>query len=358
MGDPGTGKVWSMAEVFGGARPHALATKGGTLAAATVLAGAGLLGVAAVGPELPGSPFAVVQHNMALTAFPTFAESLQKLLDDFGMGDLNAVLGGFGTGAFTIDTTVADFLAAMNPNGDTLNGVAEIFGLSLSEPLYSANAAVDSILGTGSLFLVDGVPIGNVELGDLVDVFLGDGASEHSLQDLANAVGLGSLLSQWGSAINLLGLENLNVMNCTLGICSHPDLTTSSHLDDWLTGILGVNTRDVSWTSGVWPIQQEHHLDAYTLGEYLHTLPVSATDSTTMDNATLGLLFGMPPGQPWDQYVSQFPFGGSLLDPSGETWGEQTLGTLLSSFLPDDSTLVIDGDTPITAILEAFGLLW
>lgn len=350
-----------MAEVFGGARPHALATKGGTLAAATVLTGAGLLGVAAVGPELPGSPFAVVQHETALTAFPTFAESLQTLLDDFGMGDLNAVLGGFGTGAFTIDTTVADFLAAMNPNGDTLNGVGEIFGLPLDIPLYSATA--ESILGQGSMFLVDGVPIGSVDLGELIDVVLGDGAGEHSLQDLAEAVGLGTLLGQWGGLINGL-VDNMNVLNCSLtcGLASldtHPDLTLNSSLVDWLSGITGVATTDIT----------QHHYSgigstvivpnsAYTLGQYLHTLPVSATDPTKMDVATLAHLFGMNPTQPWDQYLSTWPFGGTFLDPSGETWGEQTLGTLLSSFLPGDSTLVIDGDTPITAILEAFGLLW
>lgn len=338
---------------FGGAHPHVLAMKSGTLAAATVLAGAGLFGVTAVAPELPGSPFAVVQHDMALTAFPTFAESLQALLDDFGMGDVNAVLGGFGT--FTIDSSVADFLAAMNPTDITLNGLTEIFGLPLDIPLYSATA--ESLLGFGSDWLVGGVPIGNLDLGDLIDVFLGDGAGEHSLTDLANAVGLGSLLSQWGSAINLLKLPNLNEMDCLVGICSHPDLTTASDLEDWMTGILGVNTRDVSWTSGtIFP--QDHFVPATTLGEYLHTLPVSATNSTTMDNATLGLLFGLSPNQTWDEYVSNFPFGGTLLDPSGEIWGDQTLGTLLSSFLPDDSALTITGDTPITEILEAFGLLW
>lgn len=351
-----------MSEFFGGARPHVLATKSGALAAATVLAAAGLVGVAAVGPELPGAPFAVVQHDTALTAFPTFAESLQTVLDDFGMGDVNAVLGGFG--AFTVDSSVADFLAAMNPKGDTLNGVAEIFGLSLSEPLYSSNAAVDSILGTGSLLLVDGVPIGNVDLGELIDMFLGDGAGVHSLTDLANAVGLGSMLSQYASMITALGLQNLNVLNCTL-TCgdllssdTHPDLTLNSSLVDWLSAILTVPTTDVTEHaySGLGDTTVVPD-SAYTLGEYLHTLPVSATDSTTMDNATLGLLFGMPPTQPWDQYLDGLPFGGTLLDPSGETWGEQTLGMFLSSFLPENSGLVITGDTPITDILEAFGLL-
>ncbi|MGB3283893.1 hypothetical protein [Mycolicibacter algericus] len=356
-----------MSEVFGGARPHALATKGGTLAAATVLAGAGLLGAAAVGPELPGTPFAAVQHETALIAFPTFVESLQTLLNDFGMGDLNGMLGGFGTGAFNIDSSVADFLAAMNPTGITLNGLTEIFGLPLDIPLYSATA--ESLLGFGSDWLVDGVVIGDVDLGDLIDVVLGDGAGEHSLQQLANAVGLGSMLSQYWSVINALGLENLNVENC-LGALSgcgtpilnpidHPGLTQNSSLVDWLSAILQVPTTDVTRHafSGLGNTTVLPN-SAYTLGEYLHTLPVSATDSTKMDVTTLGHLFGMNPGQTWDEYVSNFPFGGTLLDPSGEIWGDQTLGTLLSSFLPEDSDLVITGDTPITDILEAFGLLW
>ncbi|MDD7813331.1 hypothetical protein PP713_12240 [Mycobacterium sp. CSUR Q5927] len=346
-----------MSDLLGVVRPHALALKGGTLAAATVLAGAGFLGVATVGPELPGAPFAAVQHNVALVDFPTFSESLQSLLNDMGMGDLNAVLGGFGT--FDVDSTVSQFLASLNPDGITLNGLTNIFGISLTEPLYSATA--QSLLGFGSDWLVNGVPIGNLDLGDLIDVALGAGAGEHSLTDLANAIGMGSMLSQYGSMITALGLENLNVVNCgALGVvCSNPDLTLNSSLVDWLSGFLGKPTVDVTtWTHPVLgsPTSSTAAGSGYTLGEYLHTLPVSDTNSTTMDNATLGLLFNLTPGQTWDQYVSNFPFGGTLLDPSHEIWGDQTLGTLLTSFLPDDSTLTITGDTPITDILEAFGL--
>lgn len=351
-----------MSGYAGTAGSPALTIKSGAVAAAaaTLVAGAGVAATTQSGLEIPG--LSAAQTQVALTAFPTFSESLQTLLDDMGMGNLNDVLGGFG--AFNADSSVADFLAAMNPNGDTLNGVAEIFGLSLSEPLYSADTTVDSILGTGSLFLVDGVPMGNVELGDLIDVFLGDGAGAHSLSDLANAVGLGSMLSQYWGMISALGLENLNVINCTLScggflsVDTHPDLTLNSSLVDWLSAILTVPTTDVTQHVGL--INPSTHVVAgsgYTLGEYLHILPVSDTDSTTMDNATLGLLFGMPPTQPWDQYISTLPFGGTLLDPSGDTWGEQTLGSFLTSFLPEDSGLTIDGTTTITDILEALGLL-
>lgn len=345
-------------------RSHVVAIKGGTLAAATVLAGAGLLGVAPVGPAVAAVPLAQVHHDVVPTAFPTFAESLQTLLNDLGMGDLNAVLGGFG--AFTVDSPVSLFLAELNPNDITLGGVGDMFGISLTAPLYSAT--VDSLLGYNGVWLVDGVPIGNLDLGELIDVVLGDGAGEHSLADLAGAVGLGSMLSQYGSMINALGLDNFNIIDCgPLQIqCGHPGLTTDSSLNDWLSGILLAPTTEV--TRNIWsayPVSilsflvssNPNYAPAATLGEYLHTIPVSETNSTTMDNATLGLLFGLPPNQPWDEYVSGLPFGGTLFDPSGVTWGEQTLGTFLGSFLPEGSTLVIDGDTPITDILEAFGLL-
>lgn len=346
---------------FGMPRSQALTLKGGALAAAaaTFVAGAGGQSVAQAGPEI-SAPAAWVHHDVALTDYPTFTESLQTLLDDLGVGNLNQVLGGFG--AYTIDSSVALFLAGLNPNGDTLNGVAEIFGISLTDPLYSTT--VDSLLGQGSLFLLDGVPIGYLDLGDLIDVVLGDGAGQHSLQALANAVGLGSMLSQYASMINALGLENLNYINCTLScgnvlsVDTHPDLTVNSSLVDWLSGILGQPTTDVTQSVGIlFPTVTVVPNSAWTLGQYLQSLPVSATDPTTMANATLGLLFGLPPNQPWDQYVSNFPFGGTLLDPSGETWGEQTLGTLLGSFLLDDSTLTITGDTPITDFLVALGLL-
>lgn len=354
---------------FGVPRAHALATKGGTLAAATVLAGAGLVGVATVGPDIPGAPFAVHAHHVVPTAFPTFAESLQNLLNDLGWGDLNAVLAGFGdslgvTTPLSVDSDVSALLAALNPDGLTLNGVTNLFGISLTEPLYSTT--VDSILGQGSLFLVDGVPIGNLELGQLIDVVLGAGAGEHSLTDLANAVGLGSLLDQYADAINagngLLGVvENMNILNCSaLSICNHPNLGTDDSLNDWLSGLLKVSTTEVTRNGYVFGIptgSDPHYAPATTLGEYLHTLDVSPTDTTPLDQATLGDLFGLPPNQPWDEYLSGLPFGGTLLDPSGETLGEQTLGDFLSSFLPDGSTLTIDGDTPITDILEALGLL-
>lgn len=344
-------------------RSHALVRKGGTVAAATVVAGAGILGVGVAGPAISGASAVQVSYDVAPTAFPTFAASLQTLLNDLGLGDVNAVLGGFGS--FTVGSSVSDFLAALNPDGLTLGGVGDLVGIPLIEPLYSTSA--DSILGHNGLWLVGGVPIGNLDLGGtggVIDALLGAGAGAHSLTDLADAVGLGSMLSQFGSMINALGLDNLNVDNCTLtcgalaNVTSHPGLNVNSSLNDWLSGILGKPTIDVTQHafSGLGSTTVVAN-SAWTLGQYLHTLPVSSTDSTPMDQATLGQLFGLNPGQPWNEYLDNMPFGGTLLDPSGQTWGEQTLGTFLSSFLPDDSGLTIAGDTPVTAILEALGLL-
>lgn len=357
-----------MSRRFGVPRSHALALKGGALAAATVLGGAGLLGVATAGQEISAAPFAQVHHSAALVAFPTFSESLQNLLNTMGVGDLNQVLAVFGdvpgtTTPLGVGSDVSALLAVLNPNGVTLGGVANLLGTSLTEPLYSSNAAIDSVLGTGSLLLVNGVPIGNVDLGGVLDAVLGAGAGSHPLTDLANAVGLGSMLSQYGSVINGLGLDNMNIDNCTLNcgqlanITSHPGLTVNSSLDDWLSGILKVPTTDITQHafSGLGSTTVVPN-SAYTLAEYLHTITFNGT-STTMDDATLAQLFGLNPTQTWDQYLDSLPFGGTLLDPSGVTIGEQTLGTFLSSFLPDGSTLAITGDTPITDFLEALGLL-
>lgn len=350
-------------------RLRELSLTGGALVAAAVVAGAGLLGAGAVGQQFSSLPSASAQRDVVLTAYPTFAESLQALLDAMSLGDLDQVLAALGnvpgtTTPLSASLDVSVLLAAFNPDATTLAGIADSFGISLTEPLYSANAAVQSLLGTGSLFLVDGVPIGNVDLGELVDVVLGDGAGTHSLTDLANALGMGPLLGQYAGIINALGLDNLNIDNCTLqcgvfgSITSHPGLTVNSSLVDWLTGILTVPTADI--TQHVYSGLGSTTVlagSAYTLGEYLHTLPVSSTNSTTLDHANLAVLFNLNPAQTWDKYLGGLPFGGTLLDPSGETWGEQNLGTFLSSFLPEGSTLSVTGDTPVTDFLEAFGLL-
>lgn len=343
-------KVWFMAGRIGVPRPQALAIKGGTFAAATVLAGAGVLGVAAVGPEVAGAQS--VQAQVALTAYPTFADSLQTLLDSWGVGGLDELLGKFG---INLDSSIASLLAGLNTSGLTLEGIANTLGFSLSEPLYSSTGT--SLLGSGSIFLVNGVPIGNTDLGDVLDYLMGaPGSGDHSLSQLASALGMGSLLSQYSSMINALGLDNLNVSNCgSLGlVCSNPDLNVNSSLTDWLSGILGVATTDITKNIlfGSSTVQSG---TATTLGEYLQTVPVSEGSSTHWDQANLGNLLGLTSGQTWDSYLSSLPLGGSIFDPSGVTLGSLTLGGVLDDLLPAGSAPI---DTmSVTDFLEALGLL-
>ncbi|MEB3064344.1 hypothetical protein [[Mycobacterium] zoologicum] len=338
-------------------RPRALAIKGGTFAAATVLAGAGVLGVAAVGPEVAGAQS--VQAQVALAAYPTFAESLQTLLDNWNVGSLDELLGKFG---MSLDSSIASLLADLNTSGLTLEGIANTLGFSLSEPLYSST--VTSLLGSGSIFLVNGVPIGNTDLGDVLDYLMGaPGSGDHSLSQLASALGMGSLLSQYSSMINALGLDNMNYDYCTLhcgdlgNILSHPDLNVNSSLTDWLSGILKVPTVDVEQAAYAGTIFASYSVlngSAYTLGEYLHTVPVSSTDSTPMDQALVGNLLGLTPGQTWDSYLSNLPIGGSIFDPSGVTLGSLTLGGVLDDLLPAGSAPI---DTmSVTDFLGALGL--
>jgi len=350
-------KVWFMSGRIGVPRPQALAIKGGTFAAATVLAGAGVLGVAAVGPEVAGAQS--VQAQVALTAtYPTFAESLQTLLNSWGVGGLDDLLGKFG---MNLDSSIASLLAGLNTSGLTLEGIANTLGFSLSEPLYSST--VTSLLGHGSPWLVNGVPIGNTDLGDVLDYLMGaPGSGDHSLSQLASALGMGSLLSQYSSMINALGLDNMNIENCSLACgaplnsISHPGLNVNSSLNDWLSGILGKPTIDV--TQNAYSGLGSHTVvanSAWTLGQYLHTVPVSEGSSTHWDQANLGNLLGLTSGQTWDSYLSSLPLGGSIFDPSGVTLGSLTLGGVLDDLLPAGSAPI---DTmSVTEFLEALGLL-
>lgn len=355
-------KVWFMAGRIGVPRPQALAIKGGTFAAATVLAGAGVLGVAAVGPEVAGAQS--VQAQVALTAYPTFADSLQTLLDSWGVGGLDELLGKFG---INLDSSIASLLAGLNTSGLTLEGIANTLGFSLSEPLYSSTGT--SLLGSGSIFLVNGVPIGNTGLGDVLDYLMGaPGSGEHSLSQLASALGMGSLLSDNASLVNGLGgvLDNYNIIDCGPAQiqCGHPDLSTNSSLYDWLSGLLSTSTTEVTrnvWTA--YPVSvlsillssNPNYASATTLGEYLQTVPVSEGSSTHWDQANLGNLLGLTSGQTWDSYLSSLPLGGSIFDPSGVTLGSLTLGGVLDDLLPAGSAPI---DTmSVTDFLEALGLL-
>lgn len=417
-----------------GERSHALAMKGGTLAAATVLAGAGLFGVAAAGPQVAGAPFAQVRHDVTPTAFPTFAESLQNLLNTMGVGALNDMLGKLSdslgvTTPFTVGTDVSDLLAALNPDGTTLAGVAGMFGISITDPLYSTTG--ESLLGSTNFVIngqtvpnpfvfnapasfytttwgdpasnlyssINGTPLGDVEVGKLVDLLLGGAGQgdDHTLADLASQLGfnlnqalpsLGGLtglfswlsgVSTYGDALNKLGgmLSNFNIEenSCSglglLTVCNsdyeHPTLSlTNSSLNDWLSGLLQTSTTDVthitdSYSGGVLGhvVTTETTLPGTTLGGYLQTMPWGATGNTYLGDQSLGALLNMDPTETWNTYLSSMLFGGIFFHPGTDTLGSQTIGEMLLSWLPNGgSGFDLDGgDASVTSLLEAFGLL-
>src|SRR5690625_619552 len=103
-------------------------------------------------------------------------------------------------------------------------------------------------------------------------------------------------------------------------------------------------------------------LDATTMRQYLQTVDwtntVNGTTTTgLLSDQTLGGLLGLDPDETWNDYLSNMMFGGTLFHEGTSTWGSQEIGDMLQSWLPGDSTLTIDGDTSITDLLEAFGLL-
>ncbi|MGV0700102.1 hypothetical protein [Mycolicibacter sinensis] len=419
-----------MSILLGVTQSQLLAKRGGTLAAATVLAGAGLVGVAAVGPELPDSPFGVVQHETALIAFPTFAESLQTLLDDFGMGDLNDFLGKFSDSLgistpYTIDTSFGTLLGAFNPDGTTFGQLFDQLGIPLGIPLYSDSGA--SLLGSAT-FLIGGVSVpnpfvfnapasfftsepgelagytssingtllGDVGLSKLVDLLLG-GAGEgdnHTVPELAAALGfdlnqnlpaLGGLsgvfgwlvgLNTYQDALSYLAgtLSNFNVAenDCSsvTGLCDsnyvHPDLSLNSSVNDWLSGLLQTSTTDVTRFVHSWSglpvfgheVITQTTLPGTTFGEYLQAVPWGTGTNDYLGDQSLASLLGLDPAQTWNDYLSNMLFGSTLFHEGTSTWGSQTIGDMLQSWLPDDSGLTIGPETSITDILEAFGLLW
>jgi hypothetical protein len=405
-------------------------TKGGTLAAATVLAGAGLFGPVPVAPTVAATAVPYLQQDVALAAAPagSFLEAVQNLLNTWDLGTIDQVLALFGPvpGSspevdFNISSTVGQLLQSFNPGGQTLGEIFGQFGIPLGDSLYSSSG--ESLLGSTSFTFgtgtdawsidnpfvftapasfyttdwagdpnnlysnINGTPLGNVDLGQLVDLLLG-GAGEgdnHSLAELASQLGfnlnqslpsLGGLtgifswlsgVTTYEDAVNKLGglLSNFNVEenSCTLGICNNTfdpqTLTANSSLNDWLSGLLQVSTTDITkithhsllggggTTTAVLPDS------GTTLGEYLQTLPWG-TGSEHLGDQSLGDLLGMDPTVSWSTYLGTLAFGGIFFHPGTEPLGSLSMGDVITSWLPDGSGLTIDADTPITDILMAF----
>ncbi|MEB3069954.1 hypothetical protein [[Mycobacterium] vasticus] len=415
-----------MSAEIGVSRGHALAARGGSLAVATILASAGLFGVATVEPPASGASFTSVHQDIELTALTpgSFMDALQNMLAEMNLGTLNQVLAllGMVPGTnpevpFDVDSTVSELLQSFNPGGMTLGDLANSMGIPLADKLWTASG--ESLLGSANFVIngqtvanplvftapaafyttihpgdanhlypsINGTPLGNVDLGRLVDLLLG-GAGEgdnHSVADLASQLGfnlnqalppLGGLsgvlgwlsgVSTYGDAINKLGgmLVDFNIEenSCTsaglLSVCSNnyvnPDLSVNSSLNDWLSGLLQKPTTDIdrivhsySYTGilgheVITPTTLSG--TATTLGQYLHTVTWSSTVNGTtttgpLSDQTLASLLGLDPNQTWNDYLSNMLFGGTFFHEGTDSWGSQTLGELLSSWLPDGSPAV------------------
>lgn len=294
----------------------------GTVAASAVVAGGSLLGAAAVGPQLPAGPAAHVQ-DVALTAAPTFEESVQALLNALGIGTVGDLLGKIGldhevtpVGPLDTESALSALLADLNPLHTTLD------------------AATGGLLGdqVGAILAntyIGGQAISGLDIDTIAGDLLGkpvDGANAASIYDLFNALGLGPYA----------GL--VDVLKVFPGGLLDPHLTSSDSVGQLLSSLLNVDTSST------------------TLGE----LPLTIGGSTTtLADADLYQLLGIPQAAlsaPWDQFVDNLPTSG-VLSPTPTILGDESLGDLLTSLLPHGSDVAPVVDTTlVTDYLDALGL--
>ena len=276
--------------------PRGFVAKAGTLAAGTALAGAALLGGTTVAPVISSGLAASVQQDFALTASPTFSESLQSLLGLIKFGDVGQVLNFVAPGIGS-DSTVAQLLAALNSDHYSLDKVT---GGLLSMPFDK---------------LLEGITIGNSNLGDvpidtLVTSMLGGAGASATLGTVMDAMGL----HDYAGFLNLpfLGLN--------------PDSTTVA---DLLNMALGITS-----TTSINDLLEANGMDSATIGGLLDISPAQL-------------------GADWNLYVDSLNLGGSLLGGAGENLGSQDLGDLLGNMLGIGS---LTDDTTLTSILTDLGV--
>ncbi|MGB3283892.1 hypothetical protein [Mycolicibacter algericus] len=244
-----------------------------------------------------------MQHDYVLTAdgdFPTFAESLQTLLTALDFGNMGQVLGLFGDD-ITTSSTLADLLAALNPDGVTLDAVT----LGLLSTDFS------DLLNEVTMPGPDGtpIPLGSIAIDSLIGGFIGGDGADTSIGDLLGIFGLG----------DYAGLLNLPFF----------ELSPDTSLADLLNDMLGI-TSTMTLTD---------LLNANDLGE-----------------ATIAGMLGIDPDDPWNEVISSITLGGTLSDPDGTgVLGDETLGGLLTSLLGPDATDVTDATT-LTDFLGDLGI--
>ncbi|MGB5795167.1 MAG: hypothetical protein WBH51_05165 [Mycolicibacter algericus] len=282
--------------------PRGFMAKTGALVASTAFAGAALFGGVAVAPTVASSLAASVHHDYVLTAdpFPTFAESLQTLLNALDFGNMGQVLGLFGDDINT-SSTLADLLAALNPDHVSLDELT----LGLLSTDFSG------LLNEVTLPGADGapVPLGSIPIDSLIGGFIGGDGASTSIGDLLGLFGLG----------DYAGLLNLPFF----------DLSPDTSLADLLNDMLGI-TSTMTLTD---------LLNANDLGE-----------------ATIAGMLGIDPDDPWNEVISSITLGGTLTDPDGTgELGDATLGGLLTSLLGYGADPVTDATT-LTDFLGDLGI--
>ncbi|MBS9533863.1 hypothetical protein KIH27_09730 [Mycobacterium sp. M1] len=278
------------------AQPRGFAAKAGALVAGTAFASAALFGGATVAPTVTPGLTAHVQQEVTPTAFPTFSESLQNLLNAMNFGTVGDLLGVFGTG-INSSSELSALLADLNPKGVTLD------------------AMTGGLLSTDISGLLDDVKIGGNALGTIpIDTLLGNfiggtGASEE-IGTVLTALGFGPFVGLLD--LNILGLSPTDtvsdVLSHFLGISSTTTLDDLVGPDKTIGGLLGITSAELSGT--------------------------------------------------WNSFVDNLPVGGTLIDPAGTgTLGSETLGSLLTSLLPAaDATTPVTDATTLTSLLGDLGL--
>lgn len=278
--------------------PRGFVAKAGALAAGTALAGAAVFGGAVVAPTFTAGVSASVQQDYALTAFPTFTESLQTLLDAVGFGNMGQVLGLFGEGVGTT-SSLADLLTALNPDN------------------VSLDTATMGLLSSDLTALLSDVQFGGASLGDvpidaLIGGFIGGAGADTSIGDLLGFFGLG----------DFAGLLDLPMLGLS------PTDTLGSLLEEML---------------GIGPTTSINSL----------------LEANGFGDATIAGLMGITPEQlsgGWDEFVGGITVGGSLSDPDGTgDLGGETLGALLTSLLGVGAEPVTDATT-LTDFLGGLGI--
>lgn len=267
--------------------------KAGALVAGTAFAGAALFGGAVVAPTVTTSLTASMQQEFALTAFPTFTESLQTLLTTLGFGNMGQVLGIFGPDINTA-SELSVLLAALNPDNVSLDTVT---GGLLSTDITALLNDVQISTGVGTT-----APLGDVPIDALIGGFIGGTGANESIGDVLTQLGLGPYV----------GLLDLPFAGLS------PNDTVASLLDS-LLGIDGTTSiNDMLGANG-------------------------------MGDATIAGLLGIDSNQlsaNWDLFVDSIKLGGTIMDPTGTgILGDMSLGDLLTSLLGTGADPVTDATT-------------